>query len=70
MHHGTDQVMKQLESNAEYDVIEYGCLGNCGECGSYPYALVNGHTMAAESPEELMQRIQTKLAEMDGAHDY
>lgn len=27
MHHGTEKIMKDLERNKDYDVIEYGCLG-------------------------------------------
>ncbi|MFB9327616.1 YuzB family protein [Paenibacillus aurantiacus] len=57
MHHGTDQVMKRLEQNPDYDVIEYGCLGNCGECYLFPFAMVNGEIVAAETAEGLEERI-------------
>ena len=50
---GTQAVKLKLEANPEYDVIEYGCLGNCGQCFYAPYALVNGEVIAAPSPEEL-----------------
>jgi uncharacterized protein YuzB (UPF0349 family) len=52
-HHGTDKVLKELEKLPHIEVIEYGCLGNCGECFLSPYALVNGESVAAESAEEL-----------------
>ncbi|MFC5469923.1 YuzB family protein [Cohnella suwonensis] len=53
--HGTDIELKKLESLPELDieVIEYGCLGNCGECFLSPYALVNGESVVAETAESL-----------------
>ena len=57
MHHGTDKIMKMLESNPDYDVIEYGCLGNCGQCYMEPYALVNGEIVSGENPDELYENI-------------
>ncbi|WP_438434164.1 YuzB family protein [Gorillibacterium sp. sgz500922] len=65
MHHGTDRVMAALEANPEYDVIEYGCLGNCGECYAMPYALLNGEIVAADSADELLERILTKIREAE-----
>lgn len=58
MHHGTDAVMQRLESEPDkYDVIEYGCLGNCGECYLFPYAMVNGEVVAVETADELYDAI-------------
>lgn len=54
---GTGIVMKKLEESPDYDVIEYGCLGNCGQCFYAPYALVNGEIVAAPTPEELYDKI-------------
>lgn len=65
MHHGTDKVMKQLESNPDYDVIEYGCLGNCGECYLFPFAYVNGEIVAAETAEELYDKIIKQIQELE-----
>jgi len=67
MHHGTDKVMKALEENPEYDVIEYGCLGNCGECYLFPYALVNGETVAAPTAEELHEKIMEAIREYEAS---
>ncbi|NOU92814.1 DUF1450 domain-containing protein [Paenibacillus sp. LMG 31456] len=69
MHHGTDRLMKQLEDNPDYDVIEYGCLGNCGECYMFPYALVNGEIVVGANIEELQQRIEHKLKEIEAMFD-
>lgn len=64
MHHGTDNVMKRLEGNPEYDVLEYGCLGNCGECYMFPFALVNGEIVAGETADELYDKIMNKIDEI------
>lgn len=61
MHHGTDEVMAKLEKDPECDVIEYGCLGNCGLCFAEPYALVNGEIVSATSADELYRKIKDKI---------
>lgn len=70
MHHGTDEVMRKLEENPDVDVLEYGCLGNCGQCYMEPYALVNGEIVAASSPEELYELIMAKIKELETAFDW
>lgn len=65
MHHGTERLMKKLEQNPDYDVIEYGCLGNCGECYLAPYALVNGEVVASATVEQLENDIQDKIKEIE-----
>lgn len=58
MHHGTDRIMKRLEEQSDqYEVIEYGCLGNCGECYLFPFALVDGEIVAAETADQLYDEI-------------
>ncbi|MFD7520678.1 YuzB family protein [Paenibacillus chitinolyticus] len=69
MHHGTDAVMKKLEDNPDYDVIEYGCLGNCGECYLFPFAMVNGEIVAAETADKLFDEISKKIKEVDEMYD-
>ncbi|CAM4350477.1 YuzB family protein [Paenibacillus tarimensis] len=61
MHHGTDQVMKRLEENPDFEVIVYGCLGNCGECYMFPYALVDGEIVSAETADALYDAIMTQV---------
>lgn len=61
MHHGTDRILQQLEQNPDYDVTEYGCLGNCGECYLLPFALVEGEIVAADHVDELYARIMLAL---------
>lgn len=69
MHFGTDEVFEVLEENLEYDVIEYGCLTNCGQCSSTPFALVNGEVVTASSAKELHKAILSKIAEADAWND-
>lgn len=61
MHHGTEKLLDKYEDDDEYEATEYGCLGNCGECYLKPFALVNGTIVAADSVEELEQKIQQFL---------
>jgi len=61
MHHNTDQTMKRLEQDPGMEVIEYGCLGNCGECYLFPFGLVNGEIIAAVTADELYDRIMEEI---------
>lgn len=64
-HHGTDEILEQLEQDPRIEVIEYGCLGNCGECWLSPYALVNGESVVAENPEQLLELIYKAIEEQE-----
>jgi uncharacterized protein YuzB (UPF0349 family) len=64
----TDDVLAikaKLESNLDYDVLEYGCLGNCTLCAQAPYALVNGEIVTAETADELYEKIIQACEEME-----
>ncbi|MBM7592017.1 YuzB family protein [Brevibacillus fulvus] len=65
----TQSVMERLEQDTELDVdvVEYGCLGHCGECYMAPFALVNGDYVAAETAEELYEKIKQKIREDEEA---
>jgi len=69
MHHGTERVMKAFEQNPDYDVVEYGCLGNCGQCYMEPYALVNGEIVAAPDIETLEAQINEKIKQLEAMYD-
>jgi len=58
-------IVETLENDPDLDVdvLEYGCLGNCGECGLQPYALVNGKLVQAEDADELLEKIKKALKE-------
>lgn len=61
--------MIQLENDPalDVDVVEYGCLGQCGECYMGPFALVNGDFINASTTEELYAKIKKKLQEDEEA---
>lgn len=65
MHHGTDEVLKKLERLPDVEVVEYGCLGNCGECYLSPYALVNGESIVAETADSLYDLILAAMKEQE-----
>lgn len=65
MHLGTDRIMKMLEENPDYDVIEYGCLGNCGQCYVEPYAFVNGKIISAKSASDLYEAIIQEIESVE-----
>ncbi len=64
-HHGTDGIVEQLERDPRIDVIEYGCLGNCGECYLSPYALVNGESVVGETPDQLLELIYQTIEQQE-----
>ncbi|BBI35110.1 YuzB family protein [Cohnella abietis] len=68
MHHGTDLVLEKLEKLPHIEVIEYGCLGNCGECYLSPYALVNGESVVAEAADQLYDLILTTISQQELDH--
>ncbi len=64
-HHGTEEIMQRLQQDPRIDVIEYGCLGNCGECYLAPFAMVDGVTVAVESVEELLGAIMHEIEKQE-----
>ncbi|CAI6040044.1 YuzB family protein [Cohnella sp. JJ-181] len=64
-HHGTDRLIDKLNLLPDLETIEYGCLGNCGECYLSPYVMVNGETVVAETAEALYDAILEALEDQD-----
>lgn len=62
-HFGTDKALKPLEKT--YDIIEYGCLTNCGQCYLAPFAFVNDEIVEAVTSEELYLAILQKIKEIE-----
>lgn len=60
---GTDWVKDQLLLDTELDIeiVDYGCLGNCGECFLYPFALIGGEVILAETPEDLLAKAKAGI---------
>jgi uncharacterized protein YuzB (UPF0349 family) len=65
LHHDTERLMKRLEANPDYDVVEYGCLGNCGTCYLFPFALVNGEIVEAADAADLEAKVLAKIREIE-----
>jgi len=65
LHHGTEEVFRRLEELPDVEVVEYGCLGNCGECFLSPYALVNGESIVAATADELYDLIVAAIREQE-----
>ncbi len=60
---GSQRAREVLEKDPNLDVIEYGCLSNCGTCYDDLYALVNGEIVTGETPDELVENIYQYLEE-------
>ncbi|MBM4760729.1 YuzB family protein [Bacillus sp. B15-48] len=60
---GAQKALEVLERDPNLDIIEYGCLSNCGKCAKSLYALVNGEPVSADTPEMLVERIYRHLEE-------
>ncbi|SFF30604.1 Uncharacterized protein YuzB, UPF0349 family [Paenibacillus algorifonticola] len=60
-HHGTVDIMQKFEQEDRYEITEYGCLGNCGECYLKPFALVEGEIVAVDSIDELYGKIHEAI---------
>lgn len=58
---GSQKARALLEKDSNLDIIEYGCLSNCGKCNHSFYALVNGEVVMGESPEKLIENIYERL---------
>jgi uncharacterized protein YuzB (UPF0349 family) len=59
------EIKKKLDEDSSLDVIEYGCLGYCGNCAIHPYCLVNGELIQADTAEELLEKIYKAIEEIE-----
>lgn len=60
---GSRRALEKLEQDYDLDVIEYGCLGYCGQCARSLFALVNGDIVRGETPDELVENVYKFLEE-------
>lgn len=58
---GSQKARAVLEKDSNLDIIEYGCLGHCGNCYEGPYALVNGEVVVGATNDELIKNIYDYL---------
>ncbi|WP_312098510.1 DUF1450 domain-containing protein [Niallia sp.] len=59
---GAYEAKEILEQDEELDVIDYGCLSYCGQCGEALFALVNGEVIRGEDSQNLVKNIYQYLA--------
>lgn len=60
---GAAEAKEILDEDRDLDVIEYGCLNNCGECGAALFAFVDGETVTGENARELVKNIYMYINE-------
>lgn len=60
---GSQEALEQLEKDPNLDIIEYSCLGYCGQCYESLYALVNGEVVTGEDADELVENVYRYLEE-------
>ncbi|MBN9655502.1 DUF1450 domain-containing protein [Halobacillus litoralis] len=60
---GSQEAKERLEKDPDLDVVEYGCLRNCGLCSQTLYAVVEGDRVMADTPDELVDKIYEHLDE-------
>lgn len=60
---GGHDIYDHLENDPNIDVLDYGCLQNCGLCSDTMYALVNGDVVEGDTPEELLKKIYAHIEE-------
>jgi uncharacterized protein YuzB (UPF0349 family) len=60
---GSQKALEQLEKDPNLDIVEYSCLGYCGQCYESLFALVNGEAVEGETAEELVKNIYQFLEE-------
>lgn len=54
---GAQKAREVLERDPNLEIVEYGCLSNCGKCSHTFYALVNGEVVMGENPNLLVENI-------------
>ncbi len=57
------KVWEVFEKVPGVELIDYGCLGYCGNCYSEAFAIVEGRLINAETSESLIKKITQKLNE-------
>ncbi|MFC3900273.1 YuzB family protein [Aliicoccus persicus] len=62
---GSQNVYDTLQKDPELDVVDYGCLSNCGICSKMFFAYVNGKTVSGKTPEQLLERIYKQIEKED-----
>ncbi|WP_258839978.1 DUF1450 domain-containing protein [Mechercharimyces sp. CAU 1602] len=59
----------ELEQDPTLDVVEYGCLGNCGVCAERCFVFVDGESIEADNAVALREKIKKARAESVDPYD-
>ncbi|KQL55750.1 MULTISPECIES: DUF1450 domain-containing protein [Shouchella] len=57
IHNGTGEVLKAFHSLPHVEIVEYGCLTQCGICRQENFLFINGTFVAGETPDQLLEKI-------------
>ena len=60
---GSEEAKLLLEQDDKLDVIDYGCLGMCGQCGEALFALVDREIVTGETSKELVENVYKHIEE-------
>lgn len=60
---GAYEAKECLEQDDSLDVIDYGCLSYCGQCGDSLFALIDGEVVKGKDTKELVENIYQHLKE-------
>ncbi|WP_400242997.1 DUF1450 domain-containing protein [Niallia sp. JL1B1071] len=58
---GSYKAKEILELDDALDVMDYGCLSYCGQCGVSFFALVDGEVIKGEDPQGLVKNVYQYL---------
>lgn len=58
---GSDEVFEQLSGRDDIELLQTGCNSHCELCACTLYALVNEEVVEADTPEELLVKINEEL---------
>ncbi|MTD31868.1 DUF1450 domain-containing protein [Planomicrobium sp. YIM 101495] len=61
MSQGSDEVYEQLTGRDDIELLQTGCNSHCELCACSLYALVNEEVVEADTPEELLEKINEEL---------
>ncbi|GAA3728686.1 MULTISPECIES: DUF1450 domain-containing protein [Salinicoccus] len=58
---GTEDIYQKLDEDPGIDVLDYGCLNNCGLCSKAFFVLVDGEIVSAMTADKLLEKIYKRI---------
>ncbi len=58
---GMEFLQELREKHPDWKTSRYGCLTNCGECSIRPFMILNDQIIAAETIDELREKLYAVL---------